>query len=108
MPVVTVLCVVGAYACSGRLFDVAVMFLFGLMGFYLQKRDYPLAPVILGLVLGGMMDRSFRQAVSLAMSEEHFLPALLGRPLTLLLLGLTLLSLLLAFLRRDRALTSGR
>lgn len=108
MPVVTVLCVVGAYACSSRLFDVAVMFLFGLLGWALRRHDYPAAPVILGLVLGGMMDRSFRQAVSLAMSEEHFLPALLGRPLTLLLLGLTLLSLLLAFLRRDRALTSGR
>ncbi len=94
MPVVTVLCVVGAYACSGRLFDVTVMFLFGLMGFYLQKRDYPLAPVILGLVLGGMMDRSFRQAVSLASSEDHVLSAMFARPLTVILLVMTVLSVL--------------
>ena len=94
MPVVAVLCVVGAYACGGRLFDVAVMFAFGLLGFFLQRRDYPSAPVILGLVLGGMMDRSFRQAVSLAASEDNMLLAMFSRPLTLILLAMTLLSIL--------------
>ena len=94
MPLVTVLCVVGAYACSGRLFDVALMLFFGLLGFALQRRDYPTAPVVLGLVLGGMMDRSFRQAVSLAASEDFPLLAMFSRPLTLILLALTLLAVL--------------
>ncbi len=94
MPIVTVLCVIGAYACNSRLFDVAVMFLFGLLGFLLQKRNYPVAPVILGLVLGGMMDRNFRQAVSLAVSEDNLLSAMFGRPLTLILLALTVISIL--------------
>ena len=94
MPIVTVLCVIGAYACNSRLFDVAVMFLFGLLGFLLQKREYPVAPVILGLVLGGMMDRNFRQAVSLAVSEDNMLSAMFGRPLTMILLALTVISIL--------------
>ncbi len=94
MPIVTVLCVIGAYACNSRLFDVAVMFFFGLLGFLLQKRDYPVAPVILGLVLGGMMDRNFRQAVSLAVSEDNMLAAMFGRPLTIILLVLTFVSIL--------------
>ncbi len=92
MPIVTVLCVVGAYACSGRLFDVAVMLFFGALGYALRRRDYPTAPLILGLVLGGMMDRSFRQAVSLAASEDYPLLAMFSRPLTLVLLALTLIS----------------
>lgn len=94
MPIVTVLCVIGAYACNSRLFDVAVMFFFGLLGFLLQKRDYPVAPIILGLVLGGMMDRNFRQAVSLAVSEDNLLQAMFGRPLTIVLLALTVVSIL--------------
>lgn len=94
MPIVTALCAVGAYACSGRLFDVAVMFFCGLLGWALQRRDYPTAPLILGLVLGGMMDRSFRQAVSLAASEDFPLLAMFSRPLTLILLAMTLASIL--------------
>ena len=93
MPIVTVLCVIGAYACNSRLFDVAVMFFFGVLGYVLQKRDYPVAPVILGLVLGGMMDSNFRRAVSLAVSEDNFLGAMFGRPLSIVLLVLTVFSI---------------
>ena len=93
MPIVTVLCVVGAYACNSRLFDVAVMFFFGVLGYLLQKREYPVAPVILGLVLGGMMDSNFRRAVSLAISDDHFLASMLGRPITVVLLVLTIFSI---------------
>lgn len=93
MPIVTALCVIGAYACSSRLFDVWIMFFFGLLGFALKKRDYPVAPVTLALVLGGMMDSNFRRAVSLASSEDHFLIAMFGRPITLALLAVTILSL---------------
>ena len=94
MPIVTVLCVVGAYACNSRLFDVAVMFFFGVLGFLLQKREYPVAPVILGLVLGGMMDSNFRRAVSLAISDDNFLASMLGRPITVVLLLLTVFSII--------------
>lgn len=93
MPIVTVLCVIGAYACNSRLFDVGVMFFFGLLGFALRKRGYSVAPVTLALVLGGMMDSNFRRAVSLAVSEDNFLAAMFGRPITLALLAVTMISL---------------
>ena len=92
MPVVTVLCIVGAYACSSRLFDVGVMFFFGILGYLLRSRQYPIAPVTLGLVLGPMMDSNFRRAVSLAASEDNFLAAMLGYPITIILLIVTVLS----------------
>ena len=93
MPIVTVLCIVGAYACSSRLFDVGVMVFFGLLGFLLRSRQYPVAPVTLALVLGPVMDSNFRRAVSLASSEDHFLAAMLGHPITLVLLAATAVSL---------------
>ena len=93
MPIVTVLCVIGAYACNNRLFDVAVMFFFGLLGFVLQRREYPVAPVILGLVLGGMMDSNFRRAVSLAISDDNMLASMFGQPITMVLLLVTVFSI---------------
>jgi putative tricarboxylic transport membrane protein len=89
LPVVTVLCVIGAFAGNNRMFDVVLMFFFGFLGFLLRRRGYSVAPMTLALVLGSMMDSQFRRAVSLAVSEDNFLQALLVRPITLVLLALT-------------------
>ena len=95
LPLVTVLCVIGAYACSNRLFDVGVMFCFGVLGFFLRRRGYGTAPLTLGLVLGGMMDANFRRAVSLASTAENPAAALFLRPITLILLVLTAATIVL-------------
>ncbi len=89
LPVVAVLCVIGAYACSRRLFDVGLMLAFGLLGYGMRTRGYSAAPMTLGLVLGGMMDSNFRRAVSLASTAPHPAAALFGRPITAVLLVLT-------------------
>lgn len=92
LPIVAVLCVIGAYACNNRLFDVVLMFLFGIFGLFLRKRGYSVAPVTLGLVLGKMMDENFRRAVSLASSADNIPVALFGRPITIVLLVLTIVT----------------
>jgi len=94
LPIVTVLCVIGAYACNNRLFDVGLMLFFGILGFLLRRRGFSVAPVTLGLVLGGMMDANFRRAISLASTAENPLLALFGRPITLILLAVTLITLI--------------
>ena len=94
LPLVTVLCVIGSYACRTQLFDVGLMFFFGLLGYLLRRRGCSAAPLTLGLVLGGMMDANFRRAVSLASTAEHPLASLFGRPVTLVLLLLTAAALL--------------
>ncbi len=94
LPIVAVLCVIGAYACRTRLFDVGLMLFFGVLGFLLRRRGYSVAPLTLGLVLGGMMDANFRRAVSLASTADSPLAALFGRPITLILLALTLAAIL--------------
>ena len=102
LPVVAVLSVIGAYACSRRLFDVGLMIFFGVLGFVMRRRGFPTAPVTLGLVLGSMMDGNFRRAMSLASTAENPLLSLFGRPATLILLAATLLSLFLNLPRGRR------
>ena len=94
MPIVAVLCVIGAYACNRRIFDVGLMIFFGVLGFVLRRRQFSTAPVTLGLVLGGMMDSNFRRAVSLASTSETPLKTMFWRPITMVLLALTLITLL--------------
>lgn len=93
LPIVTVLCVIGSYACNNRLFDVGLMLFFGVLGFLLRCRGYSVAPVTLGLVLGGMMDSNFRRAVSLASTASNPIVAMFGRPITMILLVLTVLTI---------------
>ena len=89
LPVVTVLCVVGSFACNNRLFDVGLMFAFGLLGFLMRRRSYPVAPLVLALVLGKTMDSNFRRAMALAVVADSPLASLFGYPITLLLLACT-------------------
>lgn len=94
LPVITVLCVVGSYACNHRLFDVGVMFFFGILGFLMRLRGYPQAPLVLALVLGKTMDANFRRAMALAVVSDQPLVSLFGYPITMVLLILTMLVVL--------------
>ena len=97
VPIISVLCIVGAFSCNNRLFDVLLMILFGVLGLFMKSNNYPVAPLTLGLVLGSMMDSNFRRAISLASTELNFLTALFVRPITIILLTLTVLTVLSNF-----------
>jgi putative tricarboxylic transport membrane protein len=66
MPAVLVLCAVGAFADNNRTFDVLVMVGAGVLGYTLRVFDYDPAPLVLGLVLGPVMERSLVQALTIA------------------------------------------
>ena len=65
MPIIVSLTVVGAYASRSNLFDVKLMLVFGLIGFFLRKMNFPLAPLTLGLILGKTADTNFRQSLTM-------------------------------------------
>ncbi len=65
MPIIVSLTVVGAYASRTNMFDVKLMLVFGIIGFILRKLNYPLAPLTLGLILGGTADINFRQSLTM-------------------------------------------
>jgi putative tricarboxylic transport membrane protein len=59
MPVILLFCVVGAFAINNSVFDIGVMLTFGLIAFVMEANDFPIAPTILGMVLGGMLEQNF-------------------------------------------------
>jgi len=69
-PLILVFCIIGAYSLNDSNFDVLVMLLFGLVGYLFRKFDYEGAPLILGFVLGPMLELNLRQ--SLLLSKGSF------------------------------------
>jgi putative tricarboxylic transport membrane protein len=65
MGVIYVLCVVGSFAITQRMFDVYVMLFFGIVGFLLREMKYPMAPLVLGIVLGDLLDLNLRRGLAL-------------------------------------------
>ena len=90
MPAVFIICVTGAYALSGRLFDIYIMFGFGLVGVLLQELEYPIAPFVLGFILGPMAEDNVRRALVITAGDPS---PFFTRPISLVLFGLLVLSL---------------
>jgi putative tricarboxylic transport membrane protein len=59
MPVILLFCAVGAFAINNSVFDIGVMLAFGLLAYFMERNDFPIAPTILGMVLGGMLEQNF-------------------------------------------------
>jgi putative tricarboxylic transport membrane protein len=90
-PVIIVICAIGAYTVHSSMFDVVMMMVFGVMGYLFKKLRYPLAPLVLALVLGDMAEASFRQAMLLS---EGSLSIFWSNGLVSSITGLALLLLL--------------
>lgn len=67
------LCVVGVYSVQNSMFDVYLMFGFGLIGYAMDRLGFPLAPVVLGVVLGGMAEMNLRMALIIAQGDNWLL-----------------------------------
>src|SRR3954467_7823039 len=92
MPIVFLLCTVGAFAGASRLFDIYCMLAIGIGAFFLRRRGYQTAPFVLGLVLGGLLDKSLRRG--LVLSDGSIEP-FFTRPISLGFAIVTTLILLL-------------
>jgi putative tricarboxylic transport membrane protein len=89
-PSVFILSVVGSYALATSIVDVWIMLIFGLIGYVMRNHGFSPAPLIIGLILGGLVETSLRQ--SMIMFDQS-LTGFLGRPLALAFFLLTLVSL---------------
>ena len=103
-PVIMVICAIGAYTVHNSIFDVWMMVVFGIAGYMFKKLSYPLAPMVLAIVLGDRAESSFRQAMLVSQGDMtiFFSNALVGSMtgLALILLGWPLMSLGIARLRQ--------
>jgi len=92
MPIIFVLCTVGAFAISSRLFDVYCMIIIGIGAFFLRRRAYEMAPFVLGLVLGELLDKSLRRGLVLS---DGSLEPFFVRPICTALALVTLFTMLM-------------
>ena len=107
MPIIFLLCTVGAFATASRLFDVYAMLVIGIGAFFLRRRGYQMAPFVLGLVLGPLLDKSLRRG--LVLSDGSLAP-FFTRPISLAFAVVTIFAILLyvpAFKAAVRRVTGG-
>ncbi|MBL8333325.1 MAG: tripartite tricarboxylate transporter permease [Rubrivivax sp.] len=104
-PVIIVICAIGAYTVHSSMFDVVLMLVFGVLGYLFKKLKYPLAPLVLALVLGDMAEASFRQAMLLSQGS---LAIFWSKPLVASITTLALVLLLWPLLGRARSLMRPR
>ena len=106
-PVIIVICAIGAYSVHNAMLDIWFMMLFGVVGYLFKKLDYPLAPLVLALVLGDRAEDSFRQSMLISQGSAgiFFSNWLVGgiTGLALVLLVWPLISKMLARLRPGSA-----
>jgi putative tricarboxylic transport membrane protein len=104
---VAIICIIGAYSVRNNIFDVGIMVVFGIVGYFMRKGGFPGAPLLLAMVLGRMLERSVQQALTMSGGD---LAIFIQRPISaglLVVAAIVLLSPLVRFLWR-RQKTHGR
>lgn len=89
--------IIGSLAMNGNIFDVWVMFAFGLLGCLMKRFDFPAPPIVLGLILGPMLEQNFFSSLSISRGDPLIF---VTRPLSALILAITGLTLLGPFLKQ--------
>jgi putative tricarboxylic transport membrane protein len=91
MPIVTVLCAIGAFSLDIRYIDIVLVFLSGILGILFRKGKYPPAPLVLGIILGPLVDTNFRRALKASNGDFSIF---FTRPVSLVLLVSTVVLIL--------------
>jgi putative tricarboxylic transport membrane protein len=94
-PLIVAISVIGAYAINGSMTDLYLILFFGVVGYVFDKVNIPVAPLVLSLVLGGMMEQSFRQAMTISGGNPQIF---IGSPITVTLVVLSVISIATPFI----------
>ncbi len=95
VPIIITLSFVGVYSISGSYFDIVLTVIFGVIGFIMRKTNFPIAPLILGLILGGLIETNLHRALSYSNGSFGIF---FSSGITWFFWGLTILSLIVPFL----------
>ena len=99
-PIVFVFCVVGTYALNNNILDIFMMMIFGVVAYVLIKCDFPMPPIILGLILGSLAEKNLQRA--LVISDGN-ISVFFTRPISLVLIVISVISLLWPVIKKRRA-----
>jgi putative tricarboxylic transport membrane protein len=93
IPVISILCVVGSFALRNNINDVYFMIGFGVIGYMFEKSKYPVSPIVLAIILGPLLEVSFRQSLLISGSMGSMLTSFVTRPISLVIVVLLVGSL---------------
>lgn len=99
IPIILLFCVIGSYGVSGNLFDVYLLLIFGVLGFFLNKYGYGTAPVVLGMILGTIAESEFRKGMIMFEGDET---VFFTRPISAIFLACALISVVIPLYQRWR------
>ena len=99
MPIILVLCAVGAYSANNNIFSIWTLFIMGMLGFLMGKVGIPRAPLVLGIVLGTMLERQLRSALQLS---RNAIGPFLRSPVCLIFLIITAALLIFTFVSQAK------
>ncbi|WP_077596907.1 tripartite tricarboxylate transporter permease [Oceanobacillus kimchii] len=85
-PIIIVITIIGAYAINNSLTDVYWMLGFGIVGLFMKIHQFPVAPMVLGIILGPLLETSFRRAYISSQGTSDFLLGFVNSPITIILL----------------------
>ncbi len=97
IPSILMFCVVGAYSIASNSFNITLMMVFGIVGYILKKFDFPMAPFIIALVLGKLMESNLRRSLILSQGDAS---VFFTRPISLTIMVLAILSLAYPMIRK--------
>ena len=90
MPTIIILSVIGSYAIRNSLYDIYWMFGFGIIGYFLKRFDYPIAPIVLGVILTKLFEENYRRGVMLEGSIHGMILSIFKSPISIVLFVLVI------------------
>jgi putative tricarboxylic transport membrane protein len=109
MPAILMFCIIGSFAINNTVFDIGTMLVMGVAGYFLETAGYPVAPIVLGLVLGPILEQNFMTSM---IKLDWDLPLFFSRPIGAVLGGITVLiwffPFLAAFLEKTKKRNNGK
>ncbi|MFZ5966062.1 MAG: tripartite tricarboxylate transporter permease [Bacillota bacterium] len=99
IPVIFLLSIVGSYAMRNSMFDVWLAVFFGIVGYFMQRYDFPASPILLALILGPMAESNLRRALVISKGD---ISMLFTRPISAVLITLAVASLVSSFIRQRK------
>jgi putative tricarboxylic transport membrane protein len=94
---ILVFATLGVYSLANSLVDVLIMYIVGVIGFFMRRYDFPVAPMILGVILGPMLEQQFRTALQISNGD---LTVFVTRPISAILLVTAVAALVLPYVPR--------